>query len=325
MTTTGIVIGSGGIKGFLYIGGLKSLEEWGVLGGCRHFFGCSVGALISLLLCCKMSPADILSVFLTKKFEDVLVFGSWDSIVSGVGVFDNAAMKTHLNQIICDRLGLEDATQLTFRQLYEMTGFELYTVTVDTDNMKVRSFGTQHTPEIPVITAVVASCSIPFVIQGTSLGDEFAVDGAVMDPIGLQVAFNHLPPGSTIHCLFLANPLTARKFGRVYGEVDVKTRSPPRRKPAPQMGLAANFLSHAQRVFRCFMEALVENYIYRYMYENVARGLEMDIHLHPLPNLFVTFSCDAETQAKMYFLGMDTVKKYLKETVADDATNNYDK
>lgn len=315
--STGIVIGSGGIKGFLYIGGLKSLEEQGVLETCKHFFGCSVGALISLFLACGMSAAEILSIFLTKKFEDVMVFGSWDSIVSGVGVFDNASMKTHLNQILCGILKITDASNLSFKQLYEMTGNELYAITVDTENMKVKSFGTQNTPDVSVVTAVVASCSIPFVIQGTSIGDEFTVDGAVMDPIGLQVAFNHLPQKSTIHCLFLANPLTARKFGRSYGEVDLKTKSPPRRKPAPQMGLAANFLSHAQRVFRCFMESLVENYIYRYMYENVARGLEMNIHLFPLPNLYVTFACDAETQAKMYFLGMDMVKKYLKEGILD--------
>lgn len=315
--STGIVIGSGGIKGFLYIGALKSLEDRGILQGCGHFTGCSVGALISLFLACEMTPSEILATFLTKKFEDVMVFGSWDSIVSGVGVFDNTSMKNHLNQILCSRLKMSDASNLTFKQLYEMTGKELYAVTVDTENMKVKSFGTQNTPDVSVVTAVVASCSIPFVIQGTSLGDEFAVDGAVMDPIGLQVAFNYLPRKSTIHCLFLANPLTARKFGRNYGEVDLKTSSPPRRKPAPQMGLAANFLSHAQRVFRCFMESLVENYIYRYMYENVARDLEMSINLFPLPNLYVTFACDAETQAKMYFLGMDMVKKYLKEGILD--------
>lgn len=323
--TTGIVIGSGGIKGFLYIGGLKSLEDSGVIKSCQYYFGCSVGALVSLLLCSGMTVADVLSVFLTKKFEDVMVFGSWDSIVTGVGVFDNTVMRSHLCQILCERFGMDDVSNLTFRRMYEITKKELYTVTVDTDNMKVKTFGTQCTPDVSVVTAVVASCSIPFVIQGTNLGGEFAVDGAVMDPIGLQVAFNYLPRRSTIHCLFLANPLTAKKFGRVYGEVDVKNRSPPRRQPAPQMGLAANFLSHAQRVFRCFMESLVENYIYRYLYENVARGLEMDIHLHPLPNLYVSFACDAETQAKMYFLGMDLVKKYLKDSVSDDTINNYDK
>lgn len=317
--STGIVIGSGGIKGFLYIGALKTLEENQVIQQCQYFFGCSVGALISLFLACGLTTAEILTIFLTKKFEDVMVFGSWDSISSGAGVFDNAAMKTHLNQILCDCLKIEDASNLSFRQLFQMTGKQLYTITVDTENMRVKSFGTTNTPDVSVVTAVVASCSIPFVIQGTDLGDEFAVDGAVMDPVGLQVAFDHLPPRSTIHCLFLANPLTANKFGRSYGEIDVKTRSPPRRKPAPQMGIAKNFLSHAQRVFRCFMESLVENYIFRYMYENVARGLEMNIFLHPLPNLYVTFACDAETQVKMYFLGMDTLKKYLKEDIKPTA------
>jgi predicted acylesterase/phospholipase RssA len=322
--TTGIVIGSGGIKGFLYIGGLKSLEEKGVIEACHHYFGCSVGALISLLLCSGMTVGEVLAIFLTKKFEDVMVFGSWDSIVSGVGMFDNSVMKTHLCQILGERLRIDDVSELTFKMLYQITKKELYTVTVDTDNMKVKTFGTRCTPDVSVVTAVVASCSIPFVIQGTDLGGEFAVDGAVMDPVGLQVAFNYLPRQSTIHCLFLANPLTANKFGRVYGDVDVNTRSPPRRAPAPQMGVAANFLSHAQRVFRCFMESLVENYIYRYLYENVARGLEMNIHLHPLPNLYVNFACDAETQAKMYFLGMDIVKKYLKESVCKDPINKYD-
>lgn len=310
----GIVIGSGGIKGFLYIGALKALADNGLLREYRHFFGCSVGSLICLFLACSLSPAEILEIFLTKKFEDVMVFGSWDSIVSGAGVFDNGVMKEHLNSILCNRLNIANAMDLSFRQLYEMTGNEFYSITVDTDNTRVKTYGTRCTPDISVVSAVVASCSIPFVIQGTTIGDNFSVDGAVMDPIGLQVAFEYLPPKSTIQCLFLANPLTAKKFGYDYQHTDVvKSTSPPRRKPAPQMGLATNFLSHAQRVFRCFMESLVENYIYRYMYENVARGLEMDIHLFPLPNLYVSLSCDADTQAKMYFLGMDTVKKYLKE------------
>lgn len=309
----GVVIGSGGIKGFLYIGALKALYDEGHLKDCRCFFGCSVGSLISLFLACSLSPSDILAIFLTKKFEDVMMFGSWDSIVSGAGVFDNGVMKEHLNKILCDRMDVPDAMNLTFKQLYEKTGNELYAITVDTDNTRVKTYGTRCTPDVSVVSAVVASCSIPFVIQGTTIDNNFSVDGAVMDPIGLQVAFEFLPPRSTIQCLFLANPLTANKFGFEYELSDVKNMSPPRRKPAPSMGLATNFLSHAQRVFRCFMESLVENYIYRYMYENIARGLEMDIHLIPLPNLYVPFACDPETQAKMYFIGVDTVKKYLKE------------
>lgn len=311
MTRT-LVIGSGGIKGLLFIGGIKALEDHGVT-GFSTYVGCSIGALISLFLNCGFSPSEILNIFLTKHFEDILSMGNWDSIVSGAGFLDKAPLRTHIETILGKKLGM-NVSELTFRTLREMSGKELYVITVDTDNFQMKAYGDKFTPDYPVLEGVLASCSVPFVFQGTPVENGFMVDGAVMDPIGLATAFKVIPPESEIYCLFLANRKTTELIvGRSVTEF-IKYESPPSRSEATQSGsIINNFLTHGQRIFRCFMESLVENYIIRHIYENLIMGYRHKLHLYPMPNLFVSFTCPPELKAQMYFAGNDVVSEYLQK------------
>lgn len=311
MTRT-LVIGSGGIKGLLFIGGIKALEDHEIT-GFSTYIGCSIGALISLFLNCGFSPSEILNIFLTKQFEDILSVGNWDSIVSGVGLLDKTPLRKHIESIIEKKIGI-NISELTFKALYEISGKELYVITVDTDNYELKTYGVKITPDYLVLEGVLASCSVPFVFQGTPVENGFMVDGAVMDPIGLSTAFKVVSPESEIHCIFLANRKTTELImGRSITEF-IKYESPPSRSEASQSGsIINNFLTHGQRIFRCFMESLVENYIIRHIYENLIMSYNHKLHLYPMPNLFVSFTCPPELKAQMYFAGIDVVTEYLQK------------
>ncbi len=55
-----IIIGPGGMKGFIYLGALWKLEEINILRNITHIIGISIGSVIGALICCDYKIAYII-------------------------------------------------------------------------------------------------------------------------------------------------------------------------------------------------------------------------------------------------------------------------
>jgi predicted acylesterase/phospholipase RssA len=316
-------IGSGGIKGFSYLGVCKFLEKQRILETVGVYVGCSVGSLICLSLICGTVVSDLLKEFLTKGFDELIEPSSIEDMISGVGLFDKRMLKEYVIKFVERQLNITDVETLTFKQLKELTGKDLYTITANIDTYELKVYGTIPTPDESCVEAVVASCSIPFVFQGTEIPEGFLVDGALMDPVGLRVAFQYSQPGARIFSSFFSFKPTSMSIlrslqgtlfkesimGEFWDKADQSYPQPLDHNRASNSGIVTNILSHGQRLYRSFMESLVENYVYRHIYENQLNDVPFLLHLFPMPNFNAGLHSTAESKVQMYFTGLDLAQK----------------
>jgi hypothetical protein len=227
---------------------------------------------------------------------------------------------------------------LGFREFYEVTGRDLYIIAVNTDQTEKIIFCRKTTPETPVIEGIIASCSIPFVIQGTELENSIVVDGAAMDPVGLDVAIRVSQEGGRIYCMFFCGRGNAEKFlsltshqpilyqgllgywGRsleqIPGRTDILSSVEKKEFRAKSGGRLSTFdglLTQGKKVFRCFIESLLENYIFRHILENQISESPRKIRLIPLPTFNVTLFASPEMKVHMYYTGVDVLESMIKE------------
>lgn len=315
-------IGSGGIKGFSYLGFCKFLEKQGILGSVGVYVGCSVGALICLSLLCGSAVSDLIREFLTTGFDELVEQSSIEDMISRVGFYDKRKLKEYVVQFIERQLNITDAESLTFRQLKDLTGKELYTISANIDTYELKVYGPTPTPHERCVDAVVASCSIPFVFQGTEIPEGFLVDGALMDPVGLKVVFQYSRRGARVFSSFFSFKPTSvsilrslqgtafndRVISDFWDRVDQSYPQPLGHIQASGSGIVTNLLSHGQRLYRSFMESLVENYVYRHIYENKTRDVSYTLYLFPMPNFNAGLYSTAEAKVEMYFTGLDISK-----------------
>lgn len=315
-----LTIGSGGVKGFSFLGLCRYLEKQQLLKTIGVFVGCSVGSLICLSLICGCGVSDLLKEFLSTGFDELIEQSSFEDMVTKVGLFDKRRIKEYVIDFIRKWLQVSDPENLTFRNLQLLTGGkEFYTITANTDTYALKIYGPQITPDELCVDAVVSSCSIPFVMQGTEVPEGFLVDGALMDPVGLKVAFQYSRPGAKIYSTFFSFKNTGvsvlkllqgvsynPEVGKFWDRADVEYPQPLEHSKASQAGLVTSLLSHGQRLYRSFMESLIENYVYRHLYQNMTLKVPFVLYLFPIPNFNASIvTSSAEHKVGMYFSGLD--------------------
>lgn len=316
MTT--LVLGSGGIKGIAYTGLCKQLESTFTVGReITHIVGCSIGSVVGILLACGMRPADIMNEFLTTNFHDMLSTGSYPGMVRRVGIFDPATFMDYMETLVNRVLQVERAREITFEEFQSITGVALYTLAADTVKSTLREFGPDSTPTSYVLEGVVASCSIPFLIQARSDTDgSVLIDGAAIDPVGLSLARKVTPPGGTILCSFFSGwSVTTSLLG---DDSDILQNLKPvwDAEVAPEHGATRGLrevVAHGQRILRCFTDSFIENYVARHTLENSLLPNPHRVVLIPLPNFRATLSASPEKKAQMYFTGADVARTILQK------------
>lgn len=146
---------------------------WGHLTQVRYFAGSSVGALLTAALAMGQRPSEVLDRARTISWTpnpdlDVLYrdFGMDDvrGVVQGV-------------------LG---ATSETFAALRRRTGKDLVICATNVTKQRPEYFSADSHPDVAVVDAVCASCSIPVLYTPVKIGGDLFVDGAVTDafPLG---------------------------------------------------------------------------------------------------------------------------------------------
>jgi predicted acylesterase/phospholipase RssA len=138
----------------------------------RGVAGVSAGAILCLLIVLQFTPAEL---------EDL------QSTSNRVSVTTICLERT------CDRWSFLDATPLqnllqswmvlkgysphaTFAEL--RTDIDMRVFAYDIMNNKLELFGPKFTPDVSVVSAVLASCSMPFVFRPVKIGLKCYVDGA---------------------------------------------------------------------------------------------------------------------------------------------------
>ena len=177
-----LVLGPGGIKGFLELGALHILESKGLLTNVNTFVGVSVGAIISLLIVSGYSITEIIA-----EAADADIFNDLSSVSvkdtrEKLGLVSSAPIKRKLLKNVIEKFGYVP----TLSQLFRSTGLKLVCVTANLDKERPEYMSYETEPDISCVDAVMYSMNIPIIFYKLKYKGCVYVDGALGNPYPLD-------------------------------------------------------------------------------------------------------------------------------------------
>ena len=154
----GLVLGSGGSRGFAHIGFLQAMKECGITADVMS--GCSIGAVIGGAFLCGKSPEELKKIAFSLKQNDLVDFNI--GLFKGMSLLRSVKMETMLKKCL---------TKETFDEL--PIPFAVVATDLVSGNLITFSSG-------ELLPAVRASASIPTVFAPVRLYGRVLVDGGLL-------------------------------------------------------------------------------------------------------------------------------------------------
>lgn len=173
-----LILGPGGIKGFLELGALCLLEEEGYLKNIKTYVGVSIGAIIGLLLVAGYKPIEIIENALdTNLFQDLSSI-NFENIKHNTGLISNKSIKDKLIELMEEKFGFVPNLQ----QLYLATGLEFMCVSMNLSKDQAEYISYKTEPDINCVDAVLLSSNIPLLFYKLKYKGCIYIDGAFGNP-----------------------------------------------------------------------------------------------------------------------------------------------
>ena len=137
-----IVFSGGGIKGLIFIGCLKYLEENNLLKNIKAISGTSIGGVFSFLLNIGYNSYELYNIF-TKINYNKLHDISFISITNKYGLDDGKKFINFLKVLLNEKNIKEN---ITFLELYKLTKQKLIITGTNISKQKIEYFNFENTP-----------------------------------------------------------------------------------------------------------------------------------------------------------------------------------
>jgi predicted acylesterase/phospholipase RssA len=192
-----LVISGGAFKGIAFLGVLECLRRRQELSveGMETFVGSSVGALLCSLFVVGYTPAQIFRETLETDFAKMLN-PDVSKLITSFGVESGEKFIQRVRELF-SRKGFDP--DITLSTLHRFTGKRLVlTATCLNRGKGVCYFDHINAPDLPVLTGVRMSISIPFVLTAVRWKGEYYVDGGILDNFALSALFPNVNPSTVI-------------------------------------------------------------------------------------------------------------------------------
>lgn len=169
-----LVLGPGGVKGFLELGALILLEAEGFLKNVTTYIGVSVGAIIALLLVAGYTVTEIIAEAVeTNLFQDLSSI-NLENIKANSGLISNRAIRERLILRLEEKFGFVP----NLDQLYLVTGLKFMCVTMNLSKCRAEYLSRQTCSDMSCVDAVMLSMNIPLIFYKLKYRGSIYIDGA---------------------------------------------------------------------------------------------------------------------------------------------------
>ena len=171
-----LVLGGGGLRGLAHVGVLEALDRRGLVP--EEVIGNSVGSLIGAAWANGVSLPHIKEIALNLRRSDLFRVAHADM-----------AIKRLLSPAIYRRDQLENVIQgLVGDVTFDELAHPLVVNTVDINSGAQMCWGLPGLRDLPVATAVYASCALPGILPPGEINGRYYADGAAIDNLPVNIA-----------------------------------------------------------------------------------------------------------------------------------------
>ena len=193
---THIALSGGGIKGMAYLGILRYLYIENMIDSIKYASGSSIGALYCLYIALKI-PIDFLENEYMNLLEEInnknylcINKSSFGKLLESNGFVSVEFMTRPAKKYLKQLYGEED---ITFIELAKKTGVNIYVNATCVNNGQRAIFSLEHTPNISVIDAIMASMSVPVMFEPVYIDGNYYIDGVISMDLPFDVFGNTNP------------------------------------------------------------------------------------------------------------------------------------
>lgn len=178
-----LVLGPGGLKGFLELGAIKFFESCNFIDEVDTIVGVSVGSIIGLLLICGYNVDQIVKEAL--KVELLQDFSNLDlkKIQEKLGVFSNDHFRKIIQRLVRIKFGMIP----TLKQLYDTTGIKFVIISYNNSKEITYEISAENEPDIDCTEAVLLSSNIPFLLYQLKYKGDVYIDGVFGNPYPVDI------------------------------------------------------------------------------------------------------------------------------------------
>ena len=182
-----LVLSGGGVKGIIFIGSLKALNDKNLLNNIKECIGTSAGSLIALLLALKYKITEIEKLTYKVDFTNFINITSENifNFPNEFGIDDGNNYQKFIEILIKAKIGKKE---ITFKELFNYSNIKLTVIATNLSTQSLVIFNYLNTPDMIVSIAVRMSCSVPLYFKPVLYNNDLYIDGSVLNnyPINLS-------------------------------------------------------------------------------------------------------------------------------------------
>lgn len=186
----GLSLSGGGIKAAAHIGALKAFEEEKIKFDCVS--GASSGSIIATMYALGYSSDEMWKLF--KKYYKKIKYVEWKQVIKMIlgliftrrlvidGLNSGKVIEKIINEI-CKKNHVENINEIKMPLMISMVDLQKGTVYIASsqEKRKVLQDNTKYISDIPIATAVRASCSFPVVFSPCKFDGIQLIDGGTRE------------------------------------------------------------------------------------------------------------------------------------------------
>jgi NTE family protein len=178
-----IVFAGGGVKGFVFIGVIKYLEEINIMKYIDTFIGTSIGAYFSILYVIGYNSRELYQIVKnfdfskssSLNFKNILENFSFDDSQNFNIIFKKLLNAKHIDE------------NITLLELYKKTKKKIILTTVCLTDKKIEYISYENYPDLSLLIGLRMTTCIPLLFPPVKYNNKLYIDGGVLDNFPIDI------------------------------------------------------------------------------------------------------------------------------------------
>jgi len=190
-TVKNIVISGGGVAGLSFYGVIKQMHKnnhW-QLENIENIYATSVGTLISIMIALNYEWEELDNFIKKRPWHKVFKFDISNifNAIENRGLYNSDIIADGVRPIL---LGKDIELNVTMKEFYEITGINLFFMSVELKSMSLVNISHKTHPDWKLVDAIYCSCAIPVCFSPYLYNNNYLFDGGVKVNYPIDICLN---------------------------------------------------------------------------------------------------------------------------------------